>query len=1180
MTFNSADIKTRITLYRRCYANAAYDRMKSAAIGDQAAVDVYSDRILTLDFALRVLCTYLQDGQECVDQIASTYEEVCCAIKLADPCCPGSHCENEPVDLCAVTPTLFVDGATTPASRPSIEAGPPQDGDQWLVISGPFDSVWTQTGIYEWSEANSSWSLLNLAPGSVVDVQGVNWILYPGGAPGMLWPGITLTLVGAPGLYLAQSLFPYVALNANRSALIQRFYNGQWQNIWSGQEADLVDGIELNFDGVDLSTIRGLYVSGNCQWPAQAAPVIPPLDTCGIVNATVVSVYDCESLTYTVVVNIISVVGFPLDKIIYALDGVIQPSQQASIGTTILGPFDFGQIVDYVGITNAEDSDCDYSYGPFSGAYTPPGNNHPAPTLRQNLEAPYWTIEAQPQDPGVQSSMAVAEAFNGTDWVVIFSGQASLLLTPYDLGVLSFIPQQVRVTYYDTSCPVIVEGSLFFAEDEELETACDEPLQYIRMRYIEGTQAFLLTNSSPGETVSVGFIQGEMDPAVTINIYDGDSNLSPLLQSISGVPSFSQIYINGTTNQLYVEVNSTAAMADDMDTWIIQFGCTSGSLPPQGSATPVTDCDSFSWALGGSVLDVGDAATVTLRIIVNGGSPQDTPGLTNGSLISAGPFAFGDIVQVFLLHPDNQLSNLMIGEFVVFNDGDEPCTDPCAPEATFKIDAWGDSADIPNPPPTAAYVYLVLTSSDPNLIGTVLTWDDLTETYTTENPQSGTFIGSDPNYWITQGTGVQPLNAFPPGILVPLNPPSGGNNWRFSLANFSSLNREISLRVRNFAGAWVEVWAGTENEVNGVIDPYVDISIAFGFSDEQLVWNYGTCGYIGAVNPPDAQSGGGAPPDPDVPTEAVIFNDDDPASAAIGNLYLQIRPNALEVHVNLGNNDQLTNQSVYDAAKLIINAIPASVTDLALCFSKPSRIGPATGGTTANDKHCSINFGLTHAFGWSGQNMLAPWDASARVAGFIPTIEFLNLSAQNDQDGQSGTLYAISCRDALSQGNPRGNTVRLMWEGLPPNQYSQPHNWFSNLPDGSPGNNYLRNKPDMISYFTGLGAPILDILTNNIRRGAVADNVTSFGGRIGNHNGQESVLTFIAAGFVYVSGTVAEPYQSASGNSPGSLVEQFTDARLFIPPWLQGQRLAACYRAAVRRPVRNLGVFAPFTRYT
>ena len=154
-----------------------------------------------------------------------------------------------------------------------------------------------------------------------------------------------------------------------------------------------------------------------------------------------------------------------------------------------------------------------------------------------------------------------------------------------------------------------------------------------------------------------------------------------------------------------------------------------------------------------------------------------------------------------------------------------------------------------------------------------------------------------------------------------------------------------------------------------------------------------------------------------------------------------------------------------------------------------------------------------------------------------------------------------------------------MWENLAPNFYARPHNWFNNMPNGPYGNNFIVNKTDMLSYFTGLGDVINGIATNIVRPGAVAGNITSFGGRIGQHYGQESVLTFLANKFVYVDGTVAEPWQDSGTTSPGSLVEQFTDTRLFLPRYLAGQRLAECYRSSVRFPVRNLGVFCPFMRY-
>jgi hypothetical protein len=331
------------------------------------------------------------------------------------------------------------------------------------------------------------------------------------------------------------------------------------------------------------------------------------------------------------------------------------------------------------------------------------------------------------------------------------------------------------------------------------------------------------------------------------------------------------------------------------------------------------------------------------------------------------------------------------------------------------------------------------------------------------------------------------------------------------------------------------------------------------------------------------------PPPPPAPTTpdplratriAVVINSDDPASEAIGTYYLSKRPGARVVRVRLGNADQQTNLTTVTTARTAIAAaLPDSVSALALCFTKPTRVGTAGDKASASTRNASINYAITHPF-TATTNMLAKWTSTARTAGVVYSTAQVDAATVAHKAGQYGTQYAISCWDAPSQGNPRGGAVATGWSTIQNGtlKLPVPHQWTDARPLANTnwGANFLQGKTDVIGYWTGIGNTISNMETNTVLRGAIADNITSYGGRLGDHGGQQSILAFTTAGYLMVTGTVVEPYQSATGNSTGSLVEQFMDPRKALPMWLGGKSAAEVYRASVLCPVRSLGIFDPY----
>ena len=125
---------------------------------------------------------------------------------------------------------------------------------------------------------------------------------------------------------------------------------------------------------------------------------------------------------------------------------------------------------------------------------------------------------------------------------------------------------------------------------------------------------------------------------------------------------------------------------------------------------------------------------------------------------------------------------------------------------------------------------------------------------------------------------------------------------------------------------------------------------------------------------------------------------------------------------------------------------------------------------------------------------------------------------------------------------------------------------YQDAVDGS-GTNTVENENDILFYFTGL-AKVAGIATNTYRPGAVADHLTSFGGRVPT-SGQMSILRWLEAGATGSYGTVVEPcnYQS-----------KFPRISVLLPFYFRGGTLLESYWKSVAWPGEGLFVGEPLAR--
>lgn len=90
------------------------------------------------------------------------------------------------------------------------------------------------------------------------------------------------------------------------------------------------------------------------------------------------------------------------------------------------------------------------------------------------------------------------------------------------------------------------------------------------------------------------------------------------------------------------------------------------------------------------------------------------------------------------------------------------------------------------------------------------------------------------------------------------------------------------------------------------------------------------------------------------------------------------------------------------------------------------------------------------------------------------------------------------------------------------------------------------------------------------RKGYYGDHLTSTGGNLPSGGGQMPLTWHLDRGASFSVGSVVEPWQDKSGNSPGSMVEQFVNVSVFHPRFISGLPTGVAAWSAVKCPDRAL----------
>lgn len=354
-------IRVKAADFECCMADAMYCRMWALRHGDGKEAQELLNKALVLHQAARVLSRYPDDTGNCGGEVASTLEQVECAISRAACYCKGCECFSDPVTEPSCDPVVAytVDHHGTTADRGDAEALPPDTGDAWLVTTGVDNGAWTAPTIQTWDGA--AWTSQALQEGQVIDVAGVLWIVH-GGSAVPLYPSWVFTMTQPGGGYQAQPADPQTA-SLGRDVQIRTLYNGIWTTVLYTTE-DALPGLVVYFGALPIEELRVYYVETPCEHGTGPQVMIPLPGTCGSLEASAMAVPDCGDGTFHLAVDISGLDGYLLGPTVLVVDGVTEEHDLVP-GTHTLGPWDIGTTVTAT-VTNQNNPGCNIQLGTFT----------------------------------------------------------------------------------------------------------------------------------------------------------------------------------------------------------------------------------------------------------------------------------------------------------------------------------------------------------------------------------------------------------------------------------------------------------------------------------------------------------------------------------------------------------------------------------------------------------------------------------------------------------------------------------------------------------------------------------------------------------------------------------------------------------------------------------------------
>lgn len=331
--------------------------------------------------------------------------------------------------------------------------------------------------------------------------------------------------------------------------------------------------------------------------------------------------------------------------------------------------------------------------------------------------------------------------------------------------------------------------------------------------------------------------------------------------------------------------------------------------------------------------------------------------------------------------------------------------------------------------------------------------------------------------------------------------------------------------------------------------------------------------------------GGGVPTQPPVTFPrtgieaselAVIVNSEDPVSVALGAYYQTKRkiPTANIVTVKLPVKSQITAAEFKVAKDAVDKALGPKIQAIALTWMKPYKVDCQSIttafalGVDAN-KYCSKPCSSTAPSPYYNKTSTRPYtDHQLRPTMMIASVDEKNGRALIDRGvAADGTLPPG--KGFFLRTTDTARSVRWGDFQSTVTSWNRKDGIISEYIDNSSGagSNVINNEKGVLFYLTGL-TKVADLATNSYRPGAIADHLTSFGGKL-DSTGQMSVVRWLEGGATGSYGTCSEPcnYQ-----------QKFPRASVLLRHYFTGATLIEAYWRSVSWPGEGVFVGEPLAR--
>jgi uncharacterized protein (TIGR03790 family) len=300
----------------------------------------------------------------------------------------------------------------------------------------------------------------------------------------------------------------------------------------------------------------------------------------------------------------------------------------------------------------------------------------------------------------------------------------------------------------------------------------------------------------------------------------------------------------------------------------------------------------------------------------------------------------------------------------------------------------------------------------------------------------------------------------------------------------------------------------------------------------------------------------------------VIINDRDPLSRRIAEYYVVKRriPQRNQIHVSFEPGSAVMEPNRFHALKAQVDtAAPQTVEAYALAWTVPYRVG-CMSITTAfaagfSADFCAAKCTPTRSSPYYDSNSRRPfadfgWRPAMLLAGssLEEVKALIDRGVASDFSNPPGTGYLVSTSD-------RQRNVRAWF--YPGIKMMQGDRFRISLINAD----RLEYRDDIMFYFTGL-ARVAGLETDTFRPGAIADHLTSSGGKL-NGSSQMSSLRWLEAGATGSYGTVTEPC---------AFVDKFPRPNVVIDRYLNGETLLESYWKSVAQPGQGVFIGEPLAR--